>query len=759
MNSRKPAPTMRSGALRSPGRRKADATQDQLFSYAQDLHDLMDAYGRLQRRYQTVLESHGRIDQNADVLLDVIQRSFGLHLVTDSQGVITDACAEAQERLMPVGVDLKGQGIWQLMPESERASISALLKGFVGVGPTGAAVLRKFVLASGSHQAAPLVYDVLVTPLRRLVGFEVHWTLEPEQPGAFDAIQVLESFLTVAKCDKGVIITDADGRIRTVNPAFVRITGYSKSEVVGQNPRLLSSGRQDADFYRGFWAHLIDSGTWTGDFFNRRKSGHIFTDWKTVKAVRNDEGETIAYVSAFSDISSRVSDTEQLTSMAYHDALTGLPNRRLLQDRMAQAMTKVSQDRAGLCVLYLDLNAFKPVNDRFGHAAGDEVLKEVGARMKSAVRSSDTVARVGGDEFVVLLESPVGDEDAYSVASAMLRAIRSPIEADGHSHRISASIGCARYPKDGDTPEELLRNADSAMYAAKRFGIDFSVYDTGVDANPNADLGYDVCKALSRGEMYLLYQPQISASGSRQVRGCEALLRWHHSVLGEVAPSTFIPIAENNGAIIGLGQWVMATACAQLRQWQEAGLNDLTMCINVSARELQDPDFSSRVRQVLSETGVDPARLELEFNETDAMLFLADDRSCLNSLSGLGVRIAIDDFNVGHAGSLARLKSLPISRLMIDRKFVRDLALSSDASAISHCFIDIGKTMGMEVIACGVETAEQLEVLAQQGCHLVQGFYTGRPMRADELFALARGVSRTDALANLPHPGQDSATA
>ncbi len=709
-----------------------EGLQRQLVVYAQDLHDLLHQQTLLQRRYQMALQAHGRGDPSIDdVLLNVVHQGVALFLVTNAQGEITSASTAAQQALAPAGPELKAQFIWQFIHPDHLPTVNALLVKFLDRSDSGAVEQRKLVMTDSTRPDG-VVYDALVIPARKPDRLEIYWLLQVETDMDWREHEIQATLLMSGDCTDGLVITDASGAIQSVNAAFSQITGYSAAQALGQNPRLLKSDRQDADFYREFWANLVSAGNWTGELFNRQKDGHIYNEWKTIKAVLNESGEVISYICAFTDISRRASDARQLAELAYHDALTGLPNRRKLDELMTEAIATASRKGTGLCVMYLDLDQFKPVNDELGHAAGDQVLIEVAARLRTSVRQSDTVARVGGDEFVVLLQGPVTDEGAYSVASNVLTALKAPINAGQRSVTIGVSIGCARYPLDGDDAATLLQNADSAMYAAKRFALEFSFFDTGAVAQPAPDLGFDLWRAVERSEMYLLYQPQLAADSSRQLRGCEVLLRWNHALLGEVSPLTFIPIAEKNGAILKLGQWVLETACHQLSEWHASGLGDLTLSVNVSSRQLQDPQFAEHLGRVLQTSGIDPGALELEISETDAMLELRNPRSQLSQLRTLGVKLAIEDFGASY-GSLTGLRSLLVDRLKISQAFVRELAQSPDARALSDCLVGIGNAMGLKVTAGGVESLAQLNVLTAQGCDLIQGYFTGRPMSAPAL--------------------------
>lgn len=715
----------------------------QLYRYAQDLQELMEQHGHLQSRYQAVLQSQGRASLSNDLLLVGLRDGNTPYLVTNSSGDITGVNACTEPLLGESGFDLRGVSLIQLVPNAHRNTCAVLQAHLTGLERDSAILQCQIDLFDGLELDSISHFDVLIVPHKTYARVEFYWLLHPSDTGTADNQSAVQQFELLTESRHGLLLTDARGVICATNPSFSRITGFEASEVCGRNPSILGSGRHDSGFYQEFWNELNTIGNWSGEFFNRRKNGQIFPEWSTVKAVKNIAGDTLAYLSVFSDSSHHRSDTEQLLRLAYHDALTGLPNRRLLEDRLTQALSLAQREGTGLSLLFIDLDRFKPINDRLGHEVGDLVLQEVARRLNQSVRQGDTVARIGGDEFVILLQSAVRTEDVELIASKLLSRLSEPVTASDHQLLIGASIGCARFPQNGSDTNTLLHNADSAMYAAKRFGGNhFCFHEFEGEQNAYADLGLDLWRALERQEMHLLYQPQVTASG--QLCGCEALLRWTHHAHGVVSPLTFIPIAETNGAILSLGDWVLETACRQLRQLQDAGLPLSTMAVNVSSRQLHDPDFSNRVCQILLATGVASSALELEVTETEALQCEVDCRQLLHSLRAMGVKIAIDDFGTGFS-SLSRLHELPIDRLKIDQSFVRDLATSPKARAISQCFVSMGQAIGIEVVAEGVETSEQHQVLSAQGCHMFQGYFTGRPMTADALLAYYRQPQPTTA--------------
>ena len=709
-----------------------DDLRNQLYRYAQDLHELIDQHGNLQARYQSVLQSQGRASNN-DLLLVGLREGDTPCLTTDSAGLITHVNTGAEQLLGETDANFQGTSITELAPHGQRPSMQALLAHLASPQCDGAAELHQMNWFDSVEIDSIRCFEVLLVPFQRFCHQEVFWLLQPHQPAAMSEVARLQTFALLHNSTHGLLLMDAQRTICAANAAATQITGYGAHELLGNTPHLLSSERHDGAFYQSFWTELLSRGSWSGELFNRRKSGQIYPEWKTAKLVKNPQGQTVAYMAAFADSAQHDSSTEQLSRLAYHDALTGLPNRRLLDDRLAQAFNQAQRDGTGMSVLFIDLDRFKPINDQLGHEVGDLLLQEIAKRLKKSVRQGDTAARVGGDEFVILLQSAVRREDVVNIINKVLSRLSQPITAGAHQLLVGASIGCARYPQDSTDVATLLKHADSAMYAAKRFGGNhFCFFEPEGEHNALANLGQDLWRALERQELHVLYQPQVTATG--QLRGCEALLRWQHPTLGEVSPLTFIPIAEANGAILSLGDWVLDTACHQLRQWQQVGLTHMTLSVNVSSRQLRDPDFAQRVCQTLLRTGVAPGALELEITESEAMQSSADGQQRLAPLRALGVKIAVDDFGTGYS-NLSRLQTMPVDRLKIDQSFVRDLAASANARAISQCFVSMGTAMGMEVIAEGVETPEQHQVLLDQGCHLIQGYFTGRPMTGEALAA------------------------
>ena len=533
---------------------------------------------------------------------------------------------------------------------------------------------------------------------------------------------------------EGVLVTDAQGLIVHVNRAFMAITGYQREDVMGQQPSLFKSGRHSSNFYQQMFQNLERTGEWSGEIWNRRKSGEIYPQWQTIRVIQDDQGHVSHYVAVFSDITAIKNSEHELAHLAHHDPLTDLPNRLLFTDRAEQALASAQHHKRGCALLLLDLDHFKIINDSLGHNVGDQLLKLVGERLKGLLGPGVTLARLGGDEFAVLAESCPQVGQAAALAQRMLEAMKQPFIFDGHQLFISASIGISLFPNDALSAEQLLRNADSALFKAKSAGREgYALYTEELTAHAQnrVEIASELRRALDQQELRVFYQPVHDLHTSRLV-GVEALVRWQHPERGLVPPGEFIPIAERTGLIADIDGWVMDHACRQMCQWLADGAPLGFIAINVSSRLFARRELYEQVAQVLHDTGLDPAFLELEVTESAVM----DDPEValeqLHRLRELGLRLAIDDFGTGYS-SLLRLKRLPVQKLKIDQGFVAGLPWDEDDAAIVRVVIALAKSMGMQVHAEGIEQVEQARFLLDQACDLGQGYWFGKPMPAQEI--------------------------
>ncbi len=528
--------------------------------------------------------------------------------------------------------------------------------------------------------------------------------------------------------NEGVVVTDADVGIVGVNAAFTRITGYCEEEVLGKNPRLLQSGRHHHEFYATLWATLQVNGHWQGEIWNRRKNGEVYPELLSISVVCDSRGKVVNYLGVFTDISGIKNIQEQLDTLAHHDPLTNLPNRQLFQELLQLSMQRASRERDQMALLFMDLDRFKNINDSLGHAVGDHLLVQVALRIKKVLRDIDLVARIGGDEFNIILDHLSDVQEAAVVAERLIAAISEPFEIDGNTFYIGVSLGIALYPGDGEDTQTLQSNADAALYQAKNEGrgtYRFFANELAETIKERMALETLLRQALDSQQLELHYQPQVSLSDGHII-GVEALARWNNPRFGTISPARFIPLAEETGLIVALGEWALITACRQMRKWLDAGATLHYVAVNVSAVQLTRGDLIASVRAALAESGIEPGQLELEITESFVMADPEAAIGLLTELKELGVRIAIDDFGTGYS-SLAYLKRLPLHLLKVDQSFVRDMLDDPNDEAIVRAVIALGHSLGLNIMAEGVETAAHAECLIALGCDAAQGWHYGRP--------------------------------
>jgi diguanylate cyclase (GGDEF)-like protein/PAS domain S-box-containing protein len=539
---------------------------------------------------------------------------------------------------------------------------------------------------------------------------------------------------TAFESQEGIVIADANHNIVRVNHAFNNITGYSSDEVIGKNPRLLSSGLQTPEFYAALWNRVDQTGSWQGEIWNKRKNGELYLEYLTITSVKNEAGILTNYVATLSDVTQNKLAAAEIEKLAFYDALTGLPNRRLMVDRLSQALASSARTGNRGAVVFLDLDHFKSLNDTLGHHVGDKLLQQVGSRLKSCVREGDTVARLGGDEYVVLLEKLSEKEieaarQVEIIANNILTTLNHPHHLEEHEYLSTASIGISIFYDHNQPVEELLKQADIAMYQAKKAGRNtLRYFDPKMQdvIQERVSLEGDLRKALEKRQLTLYYQVQVDFL--HHPIGVEALIRWKHPERGLVPPFEFIPIAEETGLIIPIGQWVLETACAQIKAWDKhEQTRKLTISINVSSKQFRQPDFAIQVHKTLERYAINPALLKLELTESLLLDNIEDTINTMNVLKNNGVLFSLDDFGTGYS-SLQYLKRLPLYQLKIDQSFVRDIAVDSNDLAIIRTIIAMAHILDLSVIAEGVETEKQQQLLLSIGCTNYQGYLFGKPM-------------------------------
>ena len=537
---------------------------------------------------------------------------------------------------------------------------------------------------------------------------------------------------------EGIVILDATHNVLMVNQAYTKMTGYSAAELIGKLPPVMDPGCNDASFIRAMWETVETHGSWQGELWNRRKDGDLYPELASVSRVHDEEGKVSHYIAIVTDISAHKANEAHIHRLAHFDALTGLPNRSLLADRVGQSLSRVERNAESLALIFMDIDRFKNVNDSLGHRIGDELLIQVAGRLRHVLREEDTVSRLGGDEFILVLPS-ASAEGAAHVAEKVLKSLSAPYQIEHHELNVTASLGIAMYPNDGHTYDALSMCADAAMYRAKQGGRNtfrFFTREMQERSDRTLQLENALRRALDMDQLELHYQPQISLADGRVI-GVEALLRWRHPELGNVSPADFVPIAEESGLILPIGEWVLRMAICQMQLWQEAGLPTMVMAVNLSAVQFRQSRLPELVSQTLEEFKLPPECLELELTEGVAMDNPVGAIAVMNDLHERGVHMSIDDFGTGYS-SLSYLKRFKVYKLKIDQSFVRDLSTDPEDAAIVEAIIGLSRSLGLKTIAEGVETAEQLAFLRERGCDEAQGYHIGRPMLAEDFEAFLR---------------------
>ena len=539
-----------------------------------------------------------------------------------------------------------------------------------------------------------------------------------------------------------IIITDIQGNIIDINAAFTRITGYNKNEVIGKNPNIMKSNRHYKEFYANMWHDLKTSGRWCGEIWDKRKNGEEYPKWLSISVVKDENNIPSHYVGIFSDITGKKQAEDRLKRQAHYDQLTGLPNRALFIETLQWLIEVASRENKKFALLFLDLDRFKNVNDTLGHHIGDQLLIEVAQRLKSCIRKSDIVARLAGDEFTIVINGLKRREEVVKVAKKILQTFATPVNLSGYEFFITTSIGISIFPYDAITLDNLIKHADSAMYQAKELGkntYQFYSHELNQKVQEGLELETSLRKALNNNEFVMYYQPQIDLT-NKKIVGFEALIRWLHPEKGLLPPEKFIPFAERTDLIIHIGEWVLKTACTQWVHWQQQGFPPIKIAINYSGVQLKRPNQISLISKILKTTGMNPKYLCLELTESVAMADAENTIKNLQAFKNMGISIAIDDFGTGYS-SLSYLKRFPIDTLKIDKSFVKDITIDPDDNAIATTIIVMAQVLGLEVIAEGIETEEQLGLLQNWRCNQGQGYYIYRPLPLEQINDLLKNLN------------------
>ncbi|WP_178863260.1 EAL domain-containing protein [Thiomicrorhabdus cannonii] len=667
--------------------------------------------------------------------------SEGLY-VTDRNGCITMVNTAAQNTLGYTDTEMLGQNAHDLFHSSEDPQDCSQHCPIETATLSGNAYHGELVFITKEQQ--PIWVSVSGQPLyigNVNKGMVVSFNDISAQKAQDEALRIAA---TAFETQEGIMITDPKGNVLQVNQAFTRLTGYEAEDVIGKTPKILNSGMQDHAFYEQMWQTLLRHHYWQGEIWNKRKNGDVYLEWLTITGVVNHKGVLTHFVASFSDATERHKAQEEIQKLAFYDPLTKLPNRRLFLDRLEHALIYSQRTRQCGALFFIDLDNFKTLNDTRGHLIGDLLLKEVSKRLLDNVRMVDTVSRIGGDEFVILLENLGENTDkavhyAENIALNILQAFRQPFILNGESHHSSPSIGIEIIRCEHNSPDELLTHADLAMYQAKKQGRNnVRFFDPQMQTNVEklVSLQSDLREALEQNQFELYYQPQVNQYA--EIIYAEALIRWKHPQKGYISPADFIPVAEESGQIIAIGDWVLQTACETLVKWQQEPVFALLkLAVNVSAKQFAEKDFVEKVTRVLEETGADPNQLKLELTESVTVKDLETTIRTMNALRDIGVRFSIDDFGTGHS-SLSYLKRLPLSQLKIDQSFIRDLTVDSDDAIIVKTIIAMSNTLKLEVIAEGVETIEQKEFLKENHCTVYQGYLFSPPLPLEKFENLVR---------------------
>lgn len=673
--------------------------------------------------------------QEADMRVRVIMDNVAEGIITINKVGEVESFNSAAEHLFGYSAgEVIGNNVKMLMPDPYHSKHDGYLQQYLvtnkrqclGMGYREVEGRKK----DGSTFAMELsISDVKIGEQQIFVGMVKDITLRKEQQATTAKLSS-----ALEQTADSIMIVDGTGIIEYVNAGFEQTTGFAREEAIGLSPNILKSGLQDDSFYKNLWGTILSGNVFREVLVNRRKDGEIYYEEKTISPLLDDSGSIIHFVSSGKDITERMQTQERLQYLVHHDVLTDLPNRLLFLERLSQAITQSRRSGKAVVLMFLDLDRFKVINDTLGHQMGDQLLKKLGQRLRKTIRDEDTVARLSGDEFAVLLRDVKESDEAALIARHLLEQVSKPFTIEGRELFLTTSIGISVFPDNGFDPAVMLKNADVAMYNAKTAGRNtYKFYNKKMNelADEWLTLENDLRRALQREEFCLHYQPQV-LNTNRQVVGVEALLRWQHPERGLLTPETFISLLEDTGLIVPVGDWVLNKACEQLRNWHEEGINMPQVAVNIAPRQLMDQKFTEKVLKILAVNQLQPTSLELEITESTLMENTEQAVKTLQDLHTTGVSIAMDDFGTGYS-SLRYLREFPLRTLKIDRAFVNSLPYSEDDCNLALAIITMGHGMKLKVIAEGVETEEQYNFLKELGCDLTQGFYFSRPLVEEQV--------------------------
>ena len=650
--------------------------------------------------------------------------------IADEQGHFIDVNPAASQLTGYSEQELLKLSILKLTPEQKQNDYLPLYNEIRDKGRLDAEV--EILTSNGS------LVPVIINAIRMSDGKMMAFCTDISQRRQAES-QMRESLVVFTASSQGIMTTTAEGVITAVNPAFTTITGYAEDEVIGKHPSILRSGHHDDEFYKEMWGRIKQDGQWEGEIWNRRRSGHIFPQWQTISSVRDAQGKVIEYVAMFSDITARKLQEEEMWHQANFDTLTGLANRQLFIDRLERSMEQARRNRSKVGLAFLDLDGFKWINNTLGHDVGDELLIEVSQRLKETVRAEDTAARLGGDEFTIIVHDLKDSDKLSSVAEKLVAALNEPFLLRGQPQQISGSVGVTIFPDDGEDVHSLLKNADIAMYKAKQGGknrYQFYSRSMQVDTEARAQMEADLRIAIREQQFALYYQPIVDAD-SGEMTGTEALIRWQHPTQGLVSPLDFIPVAEDCGLILDIGERVFREAAAQWAHWMAKGYAALRVSINVSSLQFRDDKFEQLVAGIMQKYSIELGSIVLEITESMLMDGSAESESRMQAIKSLGIQYALDDFGTGFS-SLSYLKRFPVDIVKIDRSFVNDCVVDFNDAHLVEAIINMAHSLGLQTVAEGVETREQLKFLRDLGCDYIQGYLVSKPLPADDFEKLIK---------------------